>query len=493
MTKVSFPSRCAVAVVCGEHLLTQVYPAAVPIAVFMDTIVELVSGDLKRRGVTAMDTGICYELQRVNGTRLDSAKTLDELGIEDGSTLMLVPVEHGDSFEPQYESLSTGLARVGKRLFTPVTAQTAVHTSLALIGMIAAAILGLAVYTRAHTDSLSPSIATMATGLLLLVGAFLVWRRSPERHDLLTGFVWSAVPLVAVGFAAAAPGTLGAAHIFIAALAMATMICIVTVIARRYLAIAATVVILSALAGLVATARMWQPVPSQWLGMCALFTLLMLLTAGPTLALWTVRIRPPHFGSITGRDVFRRSDGMPVDAVAPVDEDRVYGSESDITPKGTAIVELAQRANGVLTGICIGCAVCLPVAVWATLMPGRARSNASALLAALFILTFVIRGRAFADRRQAVTLVCGAATAFAAGITRYVASDHNNAATALLWGTTVLLCFAGAGLAVALLVPVTRFTPLIRMAIEWLELVAIVVVLPLAAWIGGLFTWVRMR
>jgi predicted MFS family arabinose efflux permease len=31
------------------------------------------------------------------------------------------------------------------------------------------------------------------------------------------------------------------------------------------------------------------------------------------------------------------------------------------------------------------------------------------------------------------------------------------------------------------------------MATEWLELVAIVVALPLAAWVGGLFGWVRMR
>ena len=45
----------------------------------------------------------------------------------------------------------------------------------------------------------------------------------------------------------------------------------------------------------------------------------------------------------------------------------------------------------------------------------------------------------------------------------------------------------------ALLVPVTRFTPLVRMVVEWLELIAIVAALPLAAWIGGLFTWVRMR
>ena len=50
MTKVRFPSRCAVAVVCGEHLVSQVYPASVPIEVFMDDIVELLSDDLRRRG-----------------------------------------------------------------------------------------------------------------------------------------------------------------------------------------------------------------------------------------------------------------------------------------------------------------------------------------------------------------------------------------------------------------------------------------------------------
>jgi hypothetical protein len=53
--------------------------------------------------------------------------------------------------------------------------------------------------------------------------------------------------------------------------------------------------------------------------------------------------------------------------------------------------------------------------------------------------------------------------------------------------------FGACGLAAALLVPITRFTPLVRMTAEWLEIVAIIAALPLAAWIGGLFTWVRMR
>src|SRR5579875_1313973 len=123
MAKVSFPARCAVAVVCGEHLISQVYPASVPVEVFIDNIVELLNDELKRRGLAGLEMGIGYELQKANGVRLDVKRTLDELGVEDGATLVLVPSTEGDSFEPQYESLSTGLARVGKKLFQPVTAE----------------------------------------------------------------------------------------------------------------------------------------------------------------------------------------------------------------------------------------------------------------------------------------------------------------------------------------------------------------------------------
>ena len=114
MAKVAFPARCAVAVVCGEHLVSQVYPASVPVEVFIDNIVELLNDELKRRGLAGLESGIGYELHKANGVRLDVTKTLDELGVEDGATLVLAPAVEGDSFEPQYESLSTGLARVGR-------------------------------------------------------------------------------------------------------------------------------------------------------------------------------------------------------------------------------------------------------------------------------------------------------------------------------------------------------------------------------------------
>src|ERR1700759_1908246 len=111
MAKVAFPARCAVAVVCGEHLVSQVYPASVPVEVFIDNIVELLNDERKRRGLTGLESGVGYELHKANGVRLDVTKTLDELGVEDGATLVVVPAVEGDSVGPHYASLSTGLVR----------------------------------------------------------------------------------------------------------------------------------------------------------------------------------------------------------------------------------------------------------------------------------------------------------------------------------------------------------------------------------------------
>ena len=496
MAKVTFPARCTVAVVCGEHLVSQVYPASVPIEVFIDDVVELLNEELRRRGLTGLESSVGYELQRANGTRLDVTKTLDDLGVEDGATLVLVPAIVGDSFEPQYESLSTGLARVGKRLFRPVTAATAAHVALAILALVAITLLALALRNRMVTDALAASIVTGVLGVLMLGGTVAVARWWPQRADLIGGFGWLAVPLSAVSAGAAAPGSLGAAHLFIAGLTVVVLTCALTTITRRHLTVAAVVVTLCVLGAMTALARMWRPVPAQWLGMCALIALLLLVTLAPTIALWASRIRPPHFGSITGRDLFRRSDGLPIDAVAPVEdeaEDDQAEPNPDNTPRGAEIAAAARRANSVLTGTCIAAAITLPVAVWTTLLPGREKATAAAILAGLFVLIFISRARTFADRRQAVALVCGAAAAVCLGVTKYVLHAPAESGTAVLWGALALALFGFAGLLAALLVPVTRFTPLVRMVAEWLELLAIVAALPLAAWIGGLFTWIRMR
>ena len=80
--KAAVPVRCAVAVVCGEHLVSQIYPASVPVEMFIDDIVELLTEELRKRGAPGPEPAVAYELQKANGVRLDIAKTLDELGVE---------------------------------------------------------------------------------------------------------------------------------------------------------------------------------------------------------------------------------------------------------------------------------------------------------------------------------------------------------------------------------------------------------------------------
>ena len=492
MATVALPARCAVAVICGDHLVSQVYPAAVPVEVFLDNIVELLNEDLRRRGAPGLDPTAAYELHRANGTRLDITRSLDDLGVEDGMTLVLAPADEGEAFDPQCESLSTALAGVGRKLFQPVTAETAVQTALAIIGLVAVTVIGLSVHARLRVDSVLPGVPAGAAGLLIASGGFAVLRWWPLRSDLRTALIWLSVPLLTTSVVLGIPGEVGSAHLFAAGLTGAALTGIAVAVTHRLVTSATTAITLGMLSCLAAGIRMFSGAPVHQLGIATLVTLLFLLTISPAVALWAARIRPPHFGSITGTDLFRRNDGLPVDVVAPVDEDD-DANEPDTTPSGARVADAARRANSVLTGLCLANGIALPAAIGATVTPGGPYSRETGLLALLFVLIFISRARAFSDRRQAVALVCGAVAGFCAGITSYVVVAQQDPVLARFAGVVVLVVFAAAGLAAALAVPATRFTPLVRMVTEWIELVAVVAALPLAAWIIGLFAWVRMR
>ncbi len=413
MAKVAFPARCAVAVVCGEHLVSQVYPASVPVEVFVDNIVELLNDELKRRGLIGLESGVGYELHKANGVRLDVTKTLDELGVEDGATLVLVPAMEGDSFEPQYESLSTGLARMGKKLFEPVTADTAAHTSLAILAMIAASVLGLAIRNRIASDSLIPSIVTGVLGLFAIGGAGAAARWWPHRTDLVGGFAWVAVPLLAVSLGAGAPGNVGAAHLFIAALAAGMLTCGIAVMTQRYVNVAASIVTL------VRAGRGGRHGPDVAAG------------SSPVAG----HVHPGHSAVLVDPGAHDRALVRPDPAAVfrvghrprPLSAQRRTAGRRGVaggrgrrggtepgyhptwdTDRGRRGYR-EQRADRYLRRR-------EPDAAGRGLGHADARSSPQwrrLVLSGLFVLIFISRGRAFADKRQAIALVCGAAAAAA--------------------------------------------------------------------------------
>lgn len=244
----------------------------------------------------------------------------------------------------------------------------------------------------------------------------------------------------------------------------------------------------------VAAVRMFRPVSMQVLAICVLVGLLVLIRMTPTVALWVARVRPPHFGSITGRDLFARRAGMPVDTVAPVSEadaDDEDNELTDITARGTAIAASARLVNAVQVGMCVGVSLVLPAAVWGVLTPRQPWAWLALLVAGLTVGLFITQGRGFAAKYQAVALVCGASAAVCAGVLKYALDTPKGVQTGLLWPAIFVAAFAALGLAVALVVPATRFRPIIRLTVEWLEVLAMIALLPAAAALGGLFAWLR--
>ncbi|WP_082942983.1 type VII secretion integral membrane protein EccD [Mycobacterium sp. 852002-40037_SCH5390672] len=503
--KVAFPARCAVNISYEKHLCSQVFPAGIPMEGFFEGMVELFDADLKRKGFEgiALPAG-SYELHKINGVRLDINKSLDELGVQDGDTLVLVPRVDGESFEPQYESLSTGLAAMGKwlgrdggdRMFAPVTPLTAAHTAVAVIAMAVGVVVALTLRARTFTDGPIPAAVAGAVGVLLVVATLVVRSGWRERRDLFSGFAWLAVLSLAAAGACAPPGVLGAAHGLIGAVVVILGAVAIGVTARNrwQTAVVTAVVTVCGILAAVAAVRMFRPASAQVLAVCVLVGLLVLVRMAPLIALWVARVRPPHFGSITGRDLFARREGMPVDTVSPVSEDDSEDEDNeltDISARGAAIAASARLVNAVQVGLCVGVSIVLPAAVWGVLTPGRQWAWLALVVAGLVVGIFLTQGRGFAAKYQAIALVCGASAAVCAGVVKYAAAAPKDAMTGLVWPVVVVATFAALGLAAALLVPAMRFRPFIRLTVEWVEVLAFIVLLPAAAALGGLFTWIR--
>lgn len=312
----------------------------------------------------------------------------------------------------------------------------------------------------------------------------------------VSGFGWLAVVLLAVAAACAPPGALGAAHALIGLVVVVLGAITIGVATRKrwQTAVVTAVVTVCGILAAVAAVRMFRPVSMQVLAICVLVGLLVLIRMTPTVALWVARVRPPHFGSITGRDLFARRAGMPVDTVAPVSEadaDDEDNELTDITARGTAIAASARLVNAVQVGMCVGVSLVLPAAVWGVLTPRQPWAWLALLVAGLTVGLFITQGRGFAAKYQAVALVCGASAAVCAGVLKYALDTPKGVQTGLLWPAIFVAAFAALGLAVALVVPATRFRPIIRLTVEWLEVLAMIALLPAAAALGGLFAWLR--
>jgi hypothetical protein len=114
------------------------------------------------------------------------------------------------------------------------------------------------------------------------------------------------------------------------------------------------------------------------------------------------------------------------------------------------------------------------------------------LLFTLAIATIVLlRARAFADRWQSIILTVAPVVAFAVVLGRYAASSTPPDLTVTLICVAITLGVAVVGLVVALVVVTAKVNAPMRRLVEFAEYVLLFPIIPMAAWLLGLYEFAR--
>jgi type VII secretion integral membrane protein EccD len=482
------PSSCRVSILVGDaHQIDLVLPSAVPLSALTDGTRDAVNRELRRRGDDELPS-VSYEFARAEGMSALSAElSLAAQGVSDGELLALVPAGTAQRYGPNIENVSTALARWAQQQFPMVSAGDAVVVAAALTGA-ALAVAGLMVWRMrwASDGSWLPVAVFGGAAIVLFVAAMLAARLGVQRV-VVDGGAWAGMGAAVLAGATVPRGAHpGAPHAFLA--------CVVAIVGAAMLArftgrhwTAAAAVITVAIAGLGASAvRMFFAVPAQRIAIVMLIAVLVVSRAAPAMGLWMARVPRQSFGSVTGRDLFARAPGQPEDTVSPVES-----APHDITLRGEQVAEVARRSNRVLTGTLVGVAVLALASSWFAITPGRGSQWPPVVVVAVVALSLILRARAFRDRRHAITLVCAAALSLIAIPAHYGLHAAPSDTTVEFYAAGGVLAVAIAGLIVGATVPSHIFSPPVRQAVEYLEYVLYVLVIPFAAWAIGLLHYVR--
>ncbi|MCV7052765.1 type VII secretion integral membrane protein EccD [Mycobacterium heidelbergense] len=444
----SDPGLRRVSVHAGAAVADLALPAAVPVAVLIPSIVDILEG----RGVDgpADPEARRYRLCRPGTPALDASATLAQNDIRDGAVLVLTesptrpPVlRHDDAAEAVSATLET--ARPGSHARRDRTNR--------LAGAVAASLLtgiGALALTR-NTLSTSVSGAAASAGAVALLGAMVAHR---AYRDATAGL---ALSVIATAFAAVAgfsavPGAPGIPNVLLAATAAA----VASVLAMRVsgcgavtltaIACVALVIAGAALVGVLTAA------PPHAVGSVAALASLGLIGVAARMSIALTGLSP-----------------RPASAAEPETADRLAGK--------------AIRADSWLAGLLAAFSSSAAVGAIATVLAGAPRLSCIAF-GALTGALLLLRARSVDAGKAPALVIAGiAVTATTFGVAALRMPEHGAWITALaatLAAAAIYLGFAAISL-----------SPVARRGVEVLERLALVAMAPLTCWVCGLYGAVR--
>jgi type VII secretion integral membrane protein EccD len=477
----------------SSYQVDVVVPIKFTIETFIDDLLVVLSEAIGDDSVDFTPPSGQWSLARPGEAPIPRWRSLADYHVVDGAVLMLATVESAETFTPIVEDITDALALINEREFAEFDGETAATAGVSALGAAALAVAGLLSWMWTRNGSfLWCGMPALLLGVSAWVGAVTARRRRGADRIVL-GLTLSAIPLLFAGGAMLVPpayshpGPFTAANLaagaVVGAVAAATML---RLSGHGVTVLLAVVVLGVALAVSVIPAAYLDISARQVCG-GVVFVGLVLLTAGPRLAVLIARIRPPDLPD-PGSEVSPQTlaDIFDAEAVSQ-DDSSEFAGEPQIA-QAAGIEARARLAVLSLRGLVVAVSILLSAAAVASnaTSPGGIREI---VLGAAVAGILVLRTRWNPDRVQAIALVAGSVFTVLGIAVVLVGTYH--AVYARLAVVLVVAVLAVAGSVVAVRMPGVRLSPVSRRLIDLGEYALILAVPVLAFWIMGVYTAMR--
>jgi type VII secretion integral membrane protein EccD len=486
------PASSRVSLLVGNdpqaHQIDLLLPAAVPLAKLTEPTRDVLNQRLRAIGAEELPAGTAFVFARAAGmTLLSGNLSLAAQGVSDADLLAFIPASKAQRYEPNIENVSAAIARWAKEHFPAVSAVDAARVAvvLTLVALALAAALVWRLRWGGTGTWVTPAVFG-GTAVVLAVSAMLTARLGAERF-VSAATSWAAVSALALGAASVPPGGHpGAPHAFLAAIVAVLASTALARLTGRYWTAATAIATVSVAVAGAAAARMFFTVPGQRIAVVMLVGVVTVSYVASSIGRRLANVPRQSFQSITGKDMYERNPGDPEDTISPVAD-----GPRDITLTGEQVAEVARRSNRVLMGVVLGTAATEVAATWCAVHPGVGTQWTFVTVAAVVAFILVLRARGFRDRRHAITVVSGSALSLFAIPVHYGLAAAADDTAAVLIAAAVVVGIALTALVAGAVVPTRAFSEPVREVVEYLEYIATIAVLILAAWTIELIQFTR--
>lgn len=432
--------------------------AVVPVGSLIPPIVDILEAEFGQR---AQPVAVRHQLSLPGMTALDPSKTLEQLEIGDGATLILSDssaILTPPHFDDAAEAVSVSLAATVR----PWTRRAARVISTLAASALACAGAALLIRTAFDSDvarRTGCAVVAAVVSLIALPAAVVAYRVFRDNAAALT------LGLTASGFAAlagllAVPGKLGAPNALLATAATATSAAAVRVLGCRatvFIALScfATVETVAAVVGALTA------VSVRAIGAASTAISLLLVEASAQMSIML--------------------GGLSAHATSEPD---TASHEVNLSPDDLST--RAIRADAWLTGLvaAFSAAAALgAIGAAAGSYVAGSRPLRGIAFAGITAGVLLLRARKHRDLARSVPLVLAGTVTLSVALV--IAAIAYPLCTPYVVATSMIL--AAAALCLGFIAQTTTFSPIARRGVELLEYLALAVVVPLACWICGLY------